>query len=58
MIRNNLKLNHGTFEYYVLQISSNTKLEEIQNKFSNFKNFPTRPGPTTSDKARIKIAWG
>ena len=37
MIRSNLKLNHGTFEYYLLQIVPNTKLEEIQNKFQHFE---------------------
>lgn len=39
MIRNSLKLNHGTFDYYILQIVPNTKLEEIQNKFLHFKDF-------------------
>ena len=38
MIRNTLKLNHGTFDYYVLQIAPNTRLEEIQNKFLHFNS--------------------
>ncbi|MCC2644881.1 MAG: minC [Burkholderiales bacterium] len=37
MIRNNLKLNHGTFDYYVLQITPGIKLEDIDNKFLHFK---------------------
>lgn len=36
MIRNSLKLNYGTFEYFILQIAPNTKLIEIQNKFLHF----------------------
>lgn len=36
MIRNSLKLNHGTFEYYVLQICPATKPEEIKNKLLHF----------------------
>src|SRR5579863_6671857 len=37
MIRNNLKLNHGTFDYYILQITPGAKIEDIKNKFLHFK---------------------
>ncbi|MCC2625950.1 MAG: minC [Burkholderiales bacterium] len=37
MIRNTLKLNHGTFDYYVLQIMPGAKIDDIQNKFLHFK---------------------
>jgi len=37
MIRNSLKLNHGTFDYYILQITTGARIEDIQNKFLHFK---------------------
>lgn len=37
MIQNNLKLNHGTFDYYILKVTSGVKIQDIQNKFLHFK---------------------
>ncbi len=37
MLSNTIKLNQAAFEYYLLQINSQTKIEEVKSKFKNLK---------------------
>ncbi|HMT03527.1 MAG TPA: septum site-determining protein MinC [Burkholderiales bacterium] len=37
MLSNTIKLNQASFEYYLLQINSQTKIEDIKSKFKSLK---------------------